>query len=270
MAGRPILNLVQPDGMLDPCAYWKLMSIMLYPNPTERNKRAAFMRRVRRAINNKKDFEPSPADSRATHQGMVAGEMLLRLLQLDEYDPPASINRVLPYVRAPLLYEVGVPLVGFPPMNKLEGIRWKEANKAKMSLPISVHRKNLFSYFRDFGSVAHFWSMLFIVHDVEDREATLPPAALTFENFRPDNERSLPRFISAAENLAQRASVIPAHAAVTRHSSTKKKREGVLPLARTWDVLIPKPLREQLRIPIPKIYPSLEKVLSKTSKGDTE
>ncbi len=266
MAGPPTLNLARPDGALDPLAYRKLQSVILHA--TDRAKRAAFMARARRAIKRKKDFEPAPSDITAARRGVVAGEMLLRLLQLDEHDPPTSVNRALPYVRACSFYAAGVALGGFLPMEKLEG-SWHKAMEDMKSLPFRVHRKEVLACFRDFRPVAHFWAMLIIVHDVEDRGDSLPTDALPFEDLRPDTERTLPRFVAAAEVLARRAGVISFRRASSRRSSAKKKREAVLPLASTWRVRLPEHLRVSLRVPIPKISPYLKEVLAKTSRGET-
>ncbi len=230
--------------------------MMAYPNDS--GSRNAFRKRTTRARDRQQDFVPNINDVTQIKRGCVAGDILLRLLQLHEHSPPASVNRALPLVRATYLHEVGESLIGFPSTHQTE--QWSDELLRAKALTVHIHRAKMLSYFREFRSVSHFWAALIIIHDIESRTESLPVGAIPYPQLRMDQPDKTPNFIATADQLAQLASLVPFCEGRKYWSSPPKYRDGgvLMPPQKIWRIKIPDHLRVSVRIPIPAISPAIQ------------
>lgn len=243
---RPkILPLTTSNNELDRFAVPRVWSVMWWPENEKR--RRAFMTALRR--NPEADGASDGDRHGAMVRGAIAGELLLRLIELHQHHPPGTMDKAVRLVRAAYInsiYEKNRSLRNrFDPLDRLDTfpngmMEYPNWQLIRDGLSHPIRRVALVKTFEAYRSVAHLWGALLIAHD-RDRADLMPG--------RPE---TLPRFLATAEALAELAAHIP----YGRGGSQR-----LLPTGAAWRFRLPPALVEAVRLHVPPLGPSGRRIV---------
>ena len=202
MPKKRILDIVTPKGTLDPLALTSLVPVMLYP----RDKQARVERKERMTVgyfsaalyqwcedNDLEDDQPrrldmhrrlnawvqrhlvllSQQERKRFWQGMTAGSVLIRLMQIDRDAPPASVNKAMVALE-----------------DHLQGATYADGSYGPRSL------REIQGAWSEYKPVAHLWAALMALQLREKNPYEFDPDVV-----RSFFTESLPEFLAAAEYL---------------------------------------------------------------------
>lgn len=151
------LNLVQPDGTIDPLASVRLIALMAFPK--EPKARYRFVKEAR-----EKGTVPLERVRHNFEVGISVGDLILYFLQDHQHSSEdstgregrksASLNDVLPLVAAAIFEDRFLPLEGLGPLDRRADLG---ADREKLGSR-RVGRVALLNDFHRFRPVAHFWT----------------------------------------------------------------------------------------------------------------
>jgi hypothetical protein len=186
------IDLGDGKGGLHLLAPFKVLIVMCYPAPGMHKQREQMLGCIQRETGlcrpRRRPLTAAAfgdAVRSAAPKGMVAGSMLLYMLQLRGNGEPADVSMAFNYVVAQ-----------FPPWKQPEGdSRWP--NDIALRRP-PRSRQNVFAVSRDYRSVAHLWAAALhgLQHDRPD--------------IWPDSHSHLPTFLSYAETFLEMGVGLPA------------------------------------------------------------
>lgn len=226
-----ILRLGSDGESLTEDDCWRLLAVMAFP--ADEKKRHSFKEACKRSRKCGLNAKATEAYRSAVAAGRAAGLALLFLLQLDEHDPPATLERALPYVRAIFLMDAGQEsLVGLPSSQQLTGADWQQVHAA---LRGKIHIQYLRRAFREFNSVGHFWTALALVY------------LERMDGVDPTRPSMLPSFVNLSEAVRRKAENLR-----LKEPGGRGARFPAL-----WSVSMPVSLQQNLNIDVPPIRPAL-------------
>ena len=184
----PRLDLKSPDGGLHPLAPFKVLAVMCHPaDPTMRQSMLARLHREtgvgtpRRAGLQNEEFLKQVTLRK--NRGILAGALLLTVLQLRENGIRPSLNRAIALVQSQL-------------------DKWQQPDAPDWTPDVHVahiphSRRKILDAFGEYLSAAHLWAAFLhgLQHDRDD--------------IWPGSNPTLPRFIAYAEAFADKGARLP-------------------------------------------------------------
>ena len=183
----PRLSLTDASGELKPLAPFEVLAVMCHP--TDRKARRQMLALVEAQTGVGPAKRPRLSDDEFEHQveaaahrgGVIAGGLLLNMIQLHLQHPPATINRAMKMLHYLL-----------PPWEQPTGSGWE-----KGLIRTSTRRQRILDGFRDFLPVAHLWGAR--IYSGENGRSDIAPGS----------NQTLPTFIAYANAFAAMASRVP-------------------------------------------------------------
>ena len=210
----PSLDLSDGDGGLNPLAACRVLAVMCHPADIKmRERMLAPVQKATEGLTPRRsgldDDEFMREVQLRANRGILAGGLLLTLLQLHENGYRHSLNRAIPLI-APLLD------------------RWQQPASSSWTPDCHVShvphsRRKVLGAFNDFLKVAHLWAAL--VHGGQHQRDDIWPGSID----------TLPCFLGYSEAFASKAAHLP---------WPGRQRRFTLPHTVTWHFRIPDDLRD--------------------------
>ena len=220
----PVLNLKTADGDLHPLASFKVLALMCHPTDTrDRQTMMALIQRgtgvgMPRAAALTNDGFLREVTFRG-NRGLVAGALLLTLIQLDENGYRASLNRAIPLIK--ILLDKWV---------QLEEQFWTP----DCHIGHKPHsRRRMLSAFNDYLTVAHLWAAL--LHGGQQER----------EDIWPGSPKTLPTFLAYANSFLRMGQKL---------TWAGRARHFTLPSKNMWTIVLPAGLKEIRQVKALPLY----------------